>query len=184
MSTVFAQGAGVQRNDAESRRLLSRACELGDAAACLGSSAIEPPSGPAQTPPVQQAQGQTVTVPTAPPGYAAPSSTPGQPPAPQQHQDPVMHPTVVQAALNAVMPQFTRCYERRSRRVPMSGTVALQFRVDERGRPVDLLVHPQLTTIDDTWMRRCIQQAGGRMRFDPPPWRTSEPVIRALSFNQ
>ena len=39
MANVYTQGQGVQRDDAESRRLLQRACELGDAAACLGSLA-------------------------------------------------------------------------------------------------------------------------------------------------
>jgi hypothetical protein len=189
MANVYAQGQGVQRDPAESRRLLQRACELGDAGACLGSLAgavadATNGNGGAQTQPREQpAQqgGQTVNVPTPPPGYQ-----PQQPQQPQQRQpqNPVMDPRVVQNAINAVMPRMTRCFERRARRVAISGTVALHWRVDARGRPVDLEVDPQLSTIQDRWMRRCVQQAAARMRFDPAPWRTSEPVVRSFAFNQ
>jgi TPR repeat protein len=190
MANVYAQGQGVQSDAAESRRLLQRACELGDAGACLGSLAAAaadsatgggaPQQQPAQ--PAGRSSGQTVNVPTPPPGYG---QQPQQPqPQQQQPQNPVMDPRVIQNAINAVMPQMTRCYERRARRVNIAGTVALQWRVDARGRPVELAVNPQLSTIQDRWMQRCVQQAAARMRFDPAPWRTSEPVVRSFAFNQ
>jgi len=193
MASVFSQGQGVARNPEESSRLLQRACQLGDAGACLGSIAGSAADAANARPPAAQDQGgapapgrggqqgqptQQVTVPTAPAGYAAGQGAAAQP------RDPVMDPRVVQAAMNEVMPRLTQCYERRARRVPMSGTIMLQWRVDAQGRAIDVAVNAQVSTIQDAWMHRCIRNSASRMRFNPAPWRTSEPVMRSLSFNQ
>ena len=87
-------------------------------------------------------------------------------------------------AVNGVMPQMSRCYEQRARRVPITGAVTVQWRVGLNGRPVGLEVSPQLSTIGDRWMQRCVKNAANRMHFDPPPARISEQLTRSFSFNQ
>ncbi len=189
MASVYAQGQGVTVDVAESRRLLQRACELGDAAACLGTiagAAMDSAQGQPTAPAGQGVQPPANNVPTPPPGYGQSAQVPQPQQAQAQPQQPPQNPALnqlVQNAINGVMPQMTRCYERRSRRIPISGTVALQWRVDPRGRVVDLVVHPQLSTIQDAWMQRCVRNAGARMRFNPAPAAITAPMIRSFAFN-
>ncbi|MBW2463063.1 MAG: sel1 repeat family protein [Deltaproteobacteria bacterium] len=156
MATAHSTGHGVPESAEESRRFLAKACELGDRVAC-GEAA---PAQPANVPPT-------------PNGYQ-----------PAAADGPVVHPQTIQTALATVMPQLTRCYDRRSRQVPLSGTVQIAFRVDPRGRPAALSVDERASTITDAWMRRCIQNAAQGMVFQPPPPAVSAPIHRSFSFNQ
>ncbi len=158
MATAHSTGHGVAQSAQESQRFLARACELGDRVACGGA-----------------APAQAANVPPTPNGYAGQAAA---------AQGPVVHPQTVQNALGTVMPQLTRCYDRRSRRVPLSGTVQIVFRVDPRGRPAELAVDERASTITDAWMRRCIQNVAQGMVFQPPPPALSAPIHRSFSFNQ
>lgn len=160
MATAYSTGHGVARSPEESHRFLARACELGDSLACAPA-----PAAPAAAP----------VVPPVPNGYGGPAAS---------AQGPVVHPQTVQTALSTVMPQLTRCYDRRSRRVPLSGTVQISLRVNPQGRPVELRVDERASSITDAWMRRCISNAAAGMVFQPPPPVLSAPLVRSFSFNQ